>query len=596
MISIKPVNFFEVSIYGSIDKILWTVPIFCLICSSILIIYSIIDKKINTNFYWIGLLLILLINSVIILLPLIKGYYGYGRADVLTHIGLIADIGLSHHIDQNSRNIYPISHILAYSLSQILNIDYNTVIVFLPFIYSILYVLNIYLLSTQIFENQTYIKLSTLFSSVLLFANYQIALYPQAFSMFMLPLFYYICFNVKRKTVTFNLLFIIFSITYPFFHPITTVIFIFSLLFMNVLRYTYIQLFKNQPCSRFSYSSMLISVTVFIFWIRQNRWFWIGRVREITNLISGKFAYISDIQTSLDTADKAQSLGYNVYDLLFKTFWGQAIYLVITIFAFFKIINCAKKNPKVGKIYVLSGFFIIPLAVQLIKMVGIDILDFNITRLIQVMLILTPIYVGFFFSSSFKSNSKTFKTFAFLTAICVFTSSACVGIFNVHSSPYILKSNDQFTESEVKAIDWFYETKSSNITFMTLGTDLFRFADFLYGRKIGRFCGLENTELPLPPHLGYNNTSSLGQSLLNDANLRSQYLYKLEGSPYLILSTRDEYLYKHILTKSLTLSVNDFSKVESDTDVIKVYNNKNIKIFILKSIVNRRKSIVNRSD
>lgn len=579
--SIKPVNFFEVSIYGGIDKTLWMVPIFCLIFSCILIIYSIIDNEINANFYWIGLLLIFLINSVIILLPLIKGYYGYGRADVLTHMGHIVDIGLTHHVDENSRNIYPISHILAYTLSQILNIDYKTVIVFLPFFYSILYTLNICVLAAQIFESNTYIKLSTLFSSVLLFANYQTALFPQAFSMFMLPLFYYIYFNVKRTTVNFSLLFVIFSITYPFFHPITTAIFVFSLLLMNGLQYTYIRLFNNQPCLRFSYNSMLILSVVFISWMMQNRWFWIGRVREISTFLSGELARVSDIQTSLDTANKAQSLGYNVYDLIFKTFWGQAIYLIITIFAFVKIIKCAKKNPEVGKIYILSGFFIMPLAIQLIKMAGIDVLEFNITRLIQVMLILTPIYVGFLFGSSLKSNSKMFKSLVLLIAICMFTSSAYVGIFNVHRSPYILQSNDQFTESEVKAINWFYETKSSNTTFITLGTDIFRFADLLYGRETGRLSRFYNTELPFPPHLGYNNTNSLGQSLPNDANL-SQYLYKMEGNPYLILSTRGEYLYKYILTKSPTLNTDDFSKLEPDTSLIKVYNNENIKIFIVK--------------
>lgn len=584
IISIKPVSSLEVSIYGGIDKILWTIPLFCLICSSIFVISSIMDNKINANFFWIGLFLIILINSIIIILPLIKGYYGYFRADVLTHCGHIIDIGLKSHIDKNSRNIYPISHILAYFLSRLLNISYNSVIIFFPFFYSILYVLNIFVLAGQIFENKTYVKLSVLFSSVLLFSNYQTALIPQSFSMLMLPLFYYIYFNVKRNTVNFSLLFIIFSITFPFFHPLTTIIFILSLPIMNGLRYTYIQLCKNQTCSRFSYHSMLISSLVLLSWIEYNTWFWIARVEEFTTWISGNLTRSSEIQSSLATANKAQALGYNVYNLFFMTFWGQVIYLIITIFALFIIIKSVKKDPEVGKIYVLSGFFFLPLAIPLIIMAGINLFDFNIIRLIQVMVLITPIYVGFFFGKLFNSNSKTFKNFVFIIAICIFVSSAYAGVFNIHRSPYTLQSNDQFTKSEVNGISWFYKTKSANITFITLGTDPYRFADLLYGRATGRFSQYNNTQLPFPPHLGYyDNSSSLGQTLSNDAANLSQFLYNMEGDPYLILSARGEYFYKYILTNSPTLSADDLVKVESDTSLLKVYNNENIKIFIIRT-------------
>lgn len=589
MISIKPVNNLEVSIYGGIDKILWAIPLFCLICSSIFVICSIMDNKINANFFWIGLYLIILINSIIILLPLIKGYYGYFRADVLTHYGHIVDIGLKNHIDENSRVIYPISHILAYFLSKLLNISYNSVIIFFPFFYSILYVVNMFVLAGQIFENKTYIKMSVLFSSVLLFSNYQTALIPQAFSLMVLPLFFYVCFNVKRNTVNFTLLFVFFSILLPFFHPLTTSLFIFSLPIMNGLRYTYIKLCKNQPCSRFSYRSMLVSLIVLFLWIKHNRWFWIARAEEFTAYLSGDLAARgSEIQGSLATANKAQALGYNIYELFFRTFWGQVIYLIITVFAFFTIIKYVKKNPEVGKIYVISGFFILPLGIPLIIMAGINLFDFNIIRLIQVMVLVTPIYVGFFFGKLLNSNLNAIKVFVFIIAISVFVSSAYAGVFNIHRSPYILQSNDQFTKSEVNGISWFYETKSSNLTFITLGTDPYRFADFLYGRATGRFSMYNDTQLPFPPHLGYyNNSNSLGQTLSNDSANLSQFLYDMEGDPYLILSARGEYFYKYILTNSPTLNVDDLLKVEPDTSLLKVYNNKNIKIFIIKDVHNK---------
>lgn len=562
--SIKNTSDYEISIYSSINYWFWLIFLFCILCSASIIIYSSICNESEDKNWKIALLLLLLMYSSIILLPLIKGYYMYGRADVLTHIGHIMDIILNNKV--GSDNIYPASHLLIVIFTLLSNANINVSIMVIILLFSLLFIFYIWLLSKQIFVKAMYFKITILFSSIFILSTYHTNLYPQGFSILMLPFIFYLFFNKKTNSLGIRLLFLVYIMFYSFFHPLTALILIFTMLSIDLLELIYNYVYESRLHIKYSFNKTLITFIVFILWMFEHSSFWNNRLLEMYNWFSGQVKTFSNIQQSIDTLNLANELGYNTTEILLRMFLGQIIFLFISLLSIIIIIKSIKKDVKLKSLYLLSGFFVFPALFQLIKITGFDILNFNLTRLIQVILVITPIYMGFFFGRLIEMNSKQVSKLitAFLILV-IFMTCACIGIFNVHNSPYIVLPNDQVTKSEIIGITWFIQNQYSNKSIMELGPDSQRLVDSIYGVDKGQSLRISHSKQPLPYHFGYDKCSYIGQSINVDTCL--------------LISKKGRLLYDYVFTNYVRFSDQDFLQLESDPSVLKVYENGNIELY-----------------
>lgn len=265
-----PANGYEISIYDAYPLYFWVFIIGSIFMGQIILIRSALGK--NDNFGLIGFLAIITTNAILLFIPFIRGYAIYGRGDVLTHIGYITDIFRTASI--GTSNFYPLYHILAASSFYVTGISVEHVVNIIPPLFSLFYILSIYLLARQLFKRKGEVLFVLAFTSILLFGNGNLIFAPSVQSFFLMPFVLYLYFKSRtsRTPLEFGILLIISLFLIVFFHPMTTLFLIFIFLILEFYLHTYKSIDKNQRIeppklqNRGAFNIILISFITFFTW------------------------------------------------------------------------------------------------------------------------------------------------------------------------------------------------------------------------------------------------------------------------------------------------------------------------------------------
>jgi hypothetical protein len=138
---------YEMSIYGNIPGWIW---MFLILSIAIAISINWQQDGNNLAIYYVMFMSI----CFILLLPIIKGYFMYGRGDALTHVGTIREILGTGTIEQS--NIYPVIHILGSSISLITGNPPTYPRYIIPFITSLILFSAVFLVSRQVVRKSSY--------------------------------------------------------------------------------------------------------------------------------------------------------------------------------------------------------------------------------------------------------------------------------------------------------------------------------------------------------------------------------------------------------------------------------------------------------
>ena len=215
-----PASGYELSIYDSYPLYFWFFIIGSIACGICILVLQAFSQQ-ESNWWLIGFYEILLTNLCILLLPIFRGYAIYGRGDPLHHIGNIRDILSTGHLW--SENFYPVIHILAAGIVHITSLDMLLVVKMLPPLFTILYIVSIYLLATSLTKSRRHTLLITAFGSILLYRIETVVLTPTYQSFFLLPfvLFLYNKAQMQSmKSISYTVLYILVLFFVLFFHPV----------------------------------------------------------------------------------------------------------------------------------------------------------------------------------------------------------------------------------------------------------------------------------------------------------------------------------------------------------------------------------------
>jgi len=283
----------------------------------------------------------------------------------------------------------------------------------------------------------------------------------------------------------------------------------------------------------------LLSI-VFIAWISQFYLFY-QTLSAVAGVIKGEIKE-SALYSLRQNIDYATTYGYSPLEMFLKTYGNSLITLIYAMIAFFILLKQIKSGKDINayRIFSLSlpiiAFFTLTALMYLVD------LGFGPERMFGYGIGLCAILMIFVLDIIGRKSLKILNHTIKLGPAVIFFSFILMNslmVMTYYSSPFLLTSNDQFTQNEEKGIMWFttYAQKTQNVTFISLG-EIMRRNDY--------------TIMYPPYHFNYNNSCYLGAGLLSDQ--------------YMILNKLDRYLYTEVWPEMAQYRwySSDFVRLRSD--------------------------------
>lgn len=606
----NPAQGYELSIYDSTPSIVWFSLILSIIGALFIVIYQISTNKYVSNNFWTISIFILLLNRLILLyIPYIRGYFSW-RGDNITHLGLLIDIIASGH---TSNNAYPITHIFLAMVYVITGISRNVIVNYSTGIFSIFYVISIYLLATVILHTKKE-QILAVTSAVVVFFSYNLYLMPNGWSQLYLPLLVFLYFKSFKKpnSPQYKLLLVLLLIMYPYFHPLSSlyVIFMLSIIgiatffiypylydvnnheeitiqkshsfreqldrnFIKRLRTGFIRvpIFVRNDKSLFPLTAILIELTIFIPWVLSLQSFKLNLRTFYNSVLSGTSPEV--IEGIQNTLNKINISGIDFISLLLKLEGANLIFLglfAVSLFLLAKEKHNLQKNKNLLILSCITSFTGFIYAAYLFRIVpGLHAIAAE--RIKSYIPVFTPISAGFVFFYFFQKKLavKRVNLFPILCIFIIFTASI-LSIYSLYPSPNVIHPTPSITQMDMKGAEWFVYHHTKGTLTTDIMSPMFRFMDGITGKKerivmLGSFYQHTN----VPDHFNYTEKNKLGESYLENR--------------YMMITMYDSVIYDTVWSMIGRFNSQDFDQLSDDASIQKLYCNGETEIFFIYSMV-----------
>lgn len=562
----SPARSYELSIYSS-TPIIWillilviAILILTLCCS----LYSV--DRIATRTVAAGIILLVLSHLVVLNIPYIRGYTYIHSGDTLSHIGYIHDILMyGHFTGLESINIYPITHIFITQIQLIIapSLSLNLIANVSTPIISIIYIIGIYLLSRTLCDSKKEQILSIIIATVT-FSVYSSAISPTGWSIYILPLVFYLIFKDSLK---YRLLLVPLLILLPFFHPLTTVICAFMLVVMLILAHISSKLsiiknyFSNIPSLKSSLLYIVLLLTLLIPWALSFDYLH-KNVRKFASLIlndaSDTGGYLTEIGSKLDKLD-IDIWGF--LDLYFKTYGVDTIFAIMAIYSLFVVFRNHQKKTRFEFFSVVCIFLLINLSylLYLLNLLpGLDAILFH--RMILFLVVFQPIISSFALHhiEHFQGRNKV------LTIATIVIVISIVTLLTLYESPLVSRPSQHVTVAQLEGNEWFSLNMDCDMEYAEIMTSQVRLFDANFGiiKRI-KWTAMTGSAEKLPNHFNYSNSVILGSNYQRDT--------------YALITQFDKDAYITVWNKVNRFNELDFIILNCDQSVNVVYVNGDVK-------------------
>ena len=477
----SPAKYYEISIFGAYSSyyiFLLALPI----SLGLIILVLSSGYKINSGCLKFGLLTIILGNSVVLLLPLFRGYALYGLGDPLVHVGYINDIVKTGMIGES--NFYPLIHILDVMLSFCTDMHPMQVMLVFPTIFNIIYILGLLLIGSQIVDNYLEAPIIVAFGGVLLFTYYGSQFLPTSFSMMLIPLTLYLLIKSNESNdneLSYIIIFIITLFFISIFHPVSILNLIMAFVifwFFSVVLSKY-DIFKQCESSYYiNFFPILMLTICFITWFSQFAIF-----QGTVYVVSNWFLHQMGSPPSEVYGKRLDEVSLPLSDLinyLLQGYGHELIYfLLASCFITFIVWKIAVKDFYTFKHEIIFStmFVIFSLSTLLIHFGSLMIN--NPQRQFLYSLMIATILNGMLFIRLFKKNSIIY----ILLAVFILIPCCFVGISSSYSTVLMGVVNSQVTPADLRGTSWFIDNCNYEInTVFSINNELYRFIYALKGR------------------------------------------------------------------------------------------------------------------
>jgi len=584
---------YEISIYEVFPFYFWILLIIAM-SSGIFIIVNSLKENEKSNWWILGLFLIIYVNLILFLLPIFRGYYTYGRGDVLAHIGYIKDIiqfGTFAGAGNIDENLYPIIHIISTSIYYFTGISPELIVQFIPVLFYIFYIISIYLLSKELTGNLKASVLTTTLGSILIFRFDGNAFIPSTLLFFLMPFLLFLFYRSRGTSshlYIYRSLLLLLLVTVPFFHPGEgTIILISFFVLIELSLFVYKNIIKDYISHNFpqktdfrdySINLPLILATLWFVWFASSSLFF-QKTREIASWLSYQTGR-TDAITYSNILNSANLSLYQIIDFLVKFLGQDILYLSLsTIFCVIVLKKLLKREViKVEEFTFLMLFISFSI---LLLLTFTNWFGFDYTRELKYLLFVSTIFSGIILYKLIEVGNN-FKKSTMLILCCFLIVSGTIGIFNSFSSPLVRGPNFQVTTMEISGSTWYVENRDKKLTTQSINNlypgQVRLFIESKYGVDF-----LKKNSFVIyssPDHFGYYKNDNYGESLNKSAYFLN---FKLQRIAY-------DQIYPDLSNKWRFTS-SDFEKLDNnDYTASEIYSNGEFWVYL----VNPKKNDNNR--
>ena len=589
----SPATGYESSIYWSTPSLVWWCLLLSIGCGIAIIVHQAYRGEEHSRLWALGLALILLSNTVVFSLHILRGYAMLNASgDSGTHLAITQNILASGHFYRQTITgdlFYPATHLYLAQLSLILDSSPVTHMKWVPVLFQLQYVVFFYLLARRVLSGKGQVMLAAV-AATALSANSSAALFPNLLANLALPMALLLLFkSISPGAWQWRALLALVLVLFPLFHQVATVALVVVLLTVPLARVLLAGLLTNGPkLTDRGLKFSMVALVVLIVWAG----LWLS---PMYRLVSGSLiaegysirveaagpplpselpegaSHLSRLSAKINYA---QYYGYSVAKQFFKTYASTAAYLLLALIAAPILWRRIRSKANVIDLASLYG----PLAA--IALLGIG-LFFTAAlggpmRYLPYLVTISTLLAGFTLSQFVDWTTSRKKWLAMTSGCLVFLFLAGISANNVwtfYRSPYTLNPSLHSTEAEIRGMGWFIHEKDTAIYSSGWYYAPWRYARFLLApeERAQRRDYLRDATSDVPLHLGYDKSPAIGQSYEEDT--------------YVVLRELNRRVYVDTYPRmaEVRLLPSDFARLDSDPSIDKLYDNSGLDVWLARA-------------
>ncbi len=567
-----PATGYEISLYDAYPPHFWFFLFLIISCGILLMVDGSIHKR-RPDFWKVGFLFVLSGNLIVLALPFLRGYAFYGTSDAISHLGFARDILLSGHIGES--NFYPALHILAGTVSSILGVDLEVVVMLFPPLFYVVFCVGLVLLGRLEAGNLRRASLAIVFGMVFLNPTYSAQFYAIGISFLLIPLVLHLYKKrLKKPTAENSVLFLIVSLFLVFVHPATALILVALLVLDATLKRISAERGQRVESTHWrAYPSIIIILATLFLWFSSFALFE-GRVVVVAEWLGGEF--VPYMQTYGTAVSKAGLTMFETFALLFKSYGQHILYTISALVAIGILVRKSQSLRHVLRteetFYAL--YFVFFGAITLLFLLGgsgafgyplrYSIPAFQGSAILSGLVFQRSILhrEGRKRQAEVERSRQTADRVPLFFVIAMLVISSGVGMFNAHHSPIVGTANSQITSAEILGGEWLGEKGGSSFRIVIVGSQLgWRLQHAVHGFEMGNQIGFSQAT----PHFGYDSNESEN--------------FTLDYDSFLVVTVFDRRFYSDLYPTEGSFTMDDFAGLDHDPNLSNIYDDGDVQAY-----------------
>ena len=561
---------FEVSVYGAYPLSFWALLVLTLCIGQLLILREALVTSSNPRNWQLGFLLTLLVVTILVFMPYIRGYPVYGRGDLLTHLGYVKEIQATG--GDPFLNIYQNLHQLFLALSYATGVDPLHLVNAVAAVISLFSIVASYVLLSAMFDRRRFL-LTLPFVVVLVTGSAHLNPSPYAQSVLLLPFVLYLFVRTQAtETFAFRAPLAIAIVAMVLYHPLTAIFLLF--VFLVYLAVIFRPAWRRErtlsaPVSRVTATSVLqLTAVVFLAWYYNFAGIILRFQTVFTLLISP-----AEGEGELDRyGQTVAEFSPELVDLARVGFfrYGQRAVLLAIGFAFVVTAVWSYLRGRRATSPYLSTF---TLGFVLFSAIGVVFLVVGLIGGFGRPLVFAQYFavfvagslLAFVYDRVDRQGVVTVSVFVVLVVLVVASMAV------LYPSPMGGDSNSQVTQQDLAGAEWYLENDLQTSLLQQHGTTLYRFEHALEGADSNT---IQRVGTTAPPRFNYTEHSALGES------------YDIDR--VLVITERGRAFYPAAYPgyeDTWRFQPEDFDRLASDPSVSHVYSNDEFDVYLVDSTV-----------
>lgn len=484
-----PATAYELSIYESTTPIFWVACALALAAALVTGFHTRASRPLRGGAVALGSATVI----SIVMLPLLRGYFFYGGADSLSHLGWARQIAgeIPSAPLSPTELLYPGIHTTAVAITGLTNVPLRRSLLFVVLIYTLLFVVFVPLVVRELVRDELAVIVGA-FSALLLLPINNISVfnmpYPTGQAIYLLPLFVFLIIGVavpgrfEGGRLRWGALLAIVSLALIFLHPLVAAA---ALLLLGTIAGVQFVYRRWQPSHviashRPLYANVLFLGLAFLLWSHR-----FERVRrQETILIQGLFFGGQPVGDEITgRAGSLAVLETGIAELYVKIFLVATVFTILAGLVGLAAVtgrldddatdrSALVKYLAVGTVPIVAAFLAFFLA-------SLSVLPF---RFIGVVMVLGTILgaVAIADGIPFRPSRPSGRVLRGVVVVVLFTALA-LQMAHVHQSPYVYRGNPQVSQQKYVGHEIAFEHHDPDVWWAGPRTGPDRYLDAVYG-------------------------------------------------------------------------------------------------------------------